>query len=140
MNVSTDVNPENGWVSGYEGQIAYAFIPRKKIVRSLNWKVKQNGNEYNFQFFSYLTADSYYGFRYWRWESEEKSSDLFKVNTTVYSDATYIYSNFSIIKKTAANSTFDLEFSIDNFVTTQKCSINNITFLGTLILKIIVFL
>ena len=121
------MKPENKWASGYKGQIVYAFMPEKIQVKNFNWKVKwKNGKEENFHFESQYN----YEFNYYYWVRGEKSSESFEVDTNVYSDAKYIYSYFDVIKETTASSSFDLEFSLDDFLTIKKCSINNITFSG----------
>ena len=121
------MDPENKWAIGYTGLIAYTFMPEKINIKSFSWKVKhKNGMEENFYFESQYNFD----FKYYYWVRGEQSSGSFKVETSAYSSLKYIYSYVSVIKETTASTNFDLEFSLDDFLTVKKCSITNITFSG----------
>ena len=95
----------------------------KTKVKSFNWRIKHEREE-NFYFESKHNGAHYY------WNTEEKTSEMFKVLTEESNTENYFYSFFDIIKETAVNSAFDLEFLFDDFSTTKYCSVKNITFSG----------
>ena len=122
LSVPSNISPENKWASGYKGKIAFAFLPKKTKVKSFNWTVNQNGKKHNFYFLRKQNSRT-------NSVREKQSSGLFEVyNRLDYPRDFDIYSHFNIIGKTNASTNFDLEFSLNYFSTTKKCSINNITF------------
>ena len=94
FSLNINVKPENKWASGYKGLIAYAFMYEKTKVKSFNWRIKHEREE-NFYFESKHNGAHYY------WNTEEKTSEMFKVLTEESNTVNYFYSYFDIIKETA---------------------------------------
>ena len=104
------------FASGFEGLLLYAFMPDKSSVKSFKWTVKQENRNTEFSF----TNSNY----------ETKSSDHFKVDNSVNVGRNYVFSYFHLIEKATLNTTFDLEFSLNDYTTTKSCTINYFNFLG----------
>ena len=119
------MDPEDKLASGFKGQLVFATIANRKKVKSFNWKVKhKNGMEENFYFEGKYNNNTYY------WIDETKSLGSFRVVTNVHNLKERISSYFNIIEKASEKSYFNLEFSGNDFSTTKKCSITNITISG----------
>ena len=107
---------DNLYASGFKGLLLYAFMPLKSNVKSFKWTVKQENKNTEFSFTS--------------WSYKEKRSDLFKVDNTVNDGQNFIFSYFNLIEKAFLNTTFDLEFSMNDYTTSKSCTINDFTFSG----------
>ena len=125
FSLNVIVDPEDKLASGFKGQLVFATIGNRKKVKSFNWKVKhKNGMEENFYFEGKYNNNTYY------WIYETKSLGSFRVVTNVHNLKERISSYFNIIEKASEKSYFNLEFSGNDFSTTKKCSITNITISG----------
>jgi len=119
LYVSQSVNPENRWVDRYKGPMLWAFIPEHSIVKSFSWKIKLGNGDISFSFERSLGL----------WTAVSEIYGKFKVENSVGEfSSTYIYSYFSLAEEATLDTNFDLEFSLNDYISTKKCAINNFTF------------